>query len=60
MLSGIKDTFNKKHFDRLQYENKQMSLIIEVIKVKTKKLETILDENNIKYINYLLIDVEGA
>jgi hypothetical protein len=37
-----------------------MGSTTEVIKVKTKKLETILDENNIKHINYLSIDVEGA
>ena len=60
MISGIKDNFDKRHFDRLQRENQQMGSTTEVIKVKTKKLETILDENNIKYINYLSIDVEGA
>jgi hypothetical protein len=32
----------------------------ELIKVKTKKLETIFDEYNVKNINYLSIDVEGA
>jgi FkbM family methyltransferase len=60
MISGIKDNFDKRHFDRLQRENQQRGSTTEVIKVKTKKLETILDENNIKHINYLSIDVEGA
>ncbi len=60
MISGIKDNFDKRHFDRLQSENQEMGSTTEVIKVKTKKLETILDENNIKHINYLSIDVEGA
>ena len=32
----------------------------ETIKVNTKRLETILDENAIRNINYLSIDVEGA
>ena len=31
-----------------------------IIKVKTRKLENILDEHKIKHINYLSIDVEGA
>ena len=60
MLSGIKDTFHVKHFHRLQHENRQTNSTTNVIKVKTKRLETILDENNVKHINYLSIDVEGA
>lgn len=60
MISGIKDNFDKRHFERLQHENRQMGSITETIKVKTKKLETILDEHNIKHINYLLINVKGA
>ena len=60
MLSGIKDNFDARHLHRLQLENIQYSSTTEVIKVKTKKLETILHENNISHINYLSIDVEGA
>jgi len=60
MISGIKDNFDMRHFYRLHRENQLMGSTTEVIKVKTKKLETILDENNIKHINYLSIDVEGA
>ena len=36
MISGIKDNFDKRHFDRLQRENQQMGSTTEVIKVKTK------------------------
>jgi len=60
MLSGIKDNFDKRHVNRILRENKQMGSTTEVIKVKTKKLETIFDENNIKHVNYLSIDVEGS
>jgi FkbM family methyltransferase len=60
MLSGIKDTFDTRHWQRLQYENEQMGSTTEIIKVNTKRLETILDEHNISHINYLSIDVEGA
>jgi len=60
MISGIKDNFDIRHFHRLERENREMGSTTEVIKVKTKKLETILDESNIKHINYLSIDVEGA
>ena len=60
MISGIKDNFDIRHLDRLQRENIQYESITEVIKVETKKLETILHENDISHINYLSIDVEGA
>ena len=60
MISGIKDMFDSRHLQRLQRENNQMGSTTEVIKVNTKKLETICDENNITHINYLSIDVEGA
>ena len=60
MISGIKNTFDDRHLERLKYENKTYGGNTEIIKIKTKKLETICDENNVKHINYLSIDVEGA
>tara|TARA_B100000575_G_scaffold294364_2_gene309859 strand:+ start:7804 stop:8463 length:660 start_codon:yes stop_codon:yes gene_type:complete len=60
MLSGLKNNYDPRHLERLVRENKQMSSITELIKVDTKKIETICDEYNIKHINYLSIDVEGA
>ena len=60
MISGIKNNFDPRHMQRLERENQQMGSITEMITVNTKKLETIFDENNIKHVNYLSIDVEGA
>jgi FkbM family methyltransferase len=60
MLSGIKDNFDIRHLYRIQTENIQMGSTTEIIKVNTKKLETIFDENNVSHINYLSIDVEGS
>ena len=60
MISGIKDTFDQRHYKRLEMENELYGGETEIINVKTKKLETILDENNISTINYLSIDVEGG
>ena len=60
MISGIKNTFDNRHFQRLQSENNQHCSTTELINVQTKKLETICDENNISRIHYLSIDVEGA
>lgn len=60
MISGIKDTFDQRHLQRLENENRQMGSTTQVITVNTKKLETICDEHNISHIHYLSIDVEGA
>ena len=60
MISGIKDTFDTRHLERLESENRGYGSTTEIIKVNTKKLETIFDENNVSHVNYLSIDVEGA
>jgi FkbM family methyltransferase len=60
MLSGIKNNYDPRHWYRLERENIQMGSTTEVIKVNTKKIETICDEYSITHINYLSIDVEGA
>jgi Methyltransferase FkbM domain len=44
----------------LNKENNETSATTQIIKVITKKLETIFDENKISHVNYLSIDVEGA
>jgi len=61
MLSGIKKNYSDiqnimidSEMRSLQEEFKTTELI------KTKRLETILDEHNILHINYLSIDVEGS
>jgi FkbM family methyltransferase len=60
MLSGIKNSFDIRHMQRLHYENNQYGSSTEIIKVETRKLETICDSNSISHINYLSIDVEGG
>lgn len=60
MISGLKDTFDSRHLQRLTRENKKMGSNTHIIKVNTKKLETILEENNVSRVHYLSIDVEGA
>ena len=60
MLSGIKNTYDNRHFTRLEHETKLTGSTTETIKVPTKRLETIFDEHNVKHVHYLSIDVEGA
>lgn len=60
MLSGIKKYYDKRHTDRLENENKQYNSTSKIIEINTRSLESIFTEFNIKHINYLSIDVEGA
>ncbi len=60
MISGLKNNYHSMHFKRLEKENKEMGGETKIVVVKTKRIETICDKYNIKHINYLSIDVEGA
>jgi hypothetical protein len=60
MISGLYKDYDNRHNKRLQDEISQYGGNTQLIKVNTKKIETICDEHNIKNINYLSIDVEGA
>jgi FkbM family methyltransferase len=60
MLSGLKNSYDYRHIDRLQEENNMTNSTSRIITVCTKRLETIFDEKNIKHVNYVSIDVEGG
>lgn len=60
MLSGIKSHYDPRHINRINNEYEHHNYSNRVIKTKTKRLDDIFRENNIKRINYLSIDVEGA
>lgn len=60
VLSGLKTHYDPRHINRINTENTKSSFDKRVLKVKTKRLDEIFRENNIKRVNYLSIDVEGA
>jgi FkbM family methyltransferase len=60
MISGLKEQYDPRHKDRLNWELQNIGGESQIIEVNTQKIETICDNNNIKHINYLSIDVEGA
>lgn len=60
MLSGLSKNYDPRHNERLQKELVSHGGKSKKIEVRTKRIETICDENNVKHINYLSIDVEGA
>lgn len=60
MISGLTKHYDPRHTNRLNTEINRYGGSKEELKVKTKRLESIFDENNIKHVHYLTIDVEGA
>ena len=60
MLSGLKSQYDVRHIDRLIRENIQHKVVSNTVLIETKKIESICDTHNIKHINYLSVDVEGA
>lgn len=59
-LSGLKESYDPKHIDRIQKEVLETNDTIEIKNIEVKKLSTLMDENNISCVHYLSIDVEGA
>jgi FkbM family methyltransferase len=60
MLSGLKSEYDNRHIDRINGEIERMGGESRTIQIETKRIETICEENDIKHINYLSIDVEGG
>lgn len=60
MLSGLYSSYDPRHMQRLLNENSATDSTTSIIKVPTRKLETVFDENNISRVHYLTVDVEGG
>jgi len=60
MLSGILEFMDQKHIDRINDECVKYNSTFEDIKVESKNLNAILKSDNIRHIDYLSIDTEGA
>ena len=60
MLSGIKSVQDDRHMRRIISEIEKHGGSLEVINVESKRLDSILSENNIQHVDYLSIDTEGA
>jgi len=60
MLSGLKNEYDPRHMNRLINEIMSHGGSMSSIMVETRRLETIFDQHDVKKINYLSIDVEGA
>jgi FkbM family methyltransferase len=60
MLSGFVDLYDEKHVERVNSEVKKHGGYINKIIIKSKKLQTILDDSCVNKVDYLSIDTEGS
>jgi 6-pyruvoyl-tetrahydropterin synthase len=60
-LSGIVDCYDNKHLNRINKELRNpLNKGNKIVKVKTKKLQQILDKYKVSQIDLCSIDVEGS
>lgn len=60
-LSGMKKKYDPRHVNRIKEDLKaHTESTSEVRKVKTVRLDSLLEKYNITHVDYLSIDVEGA
>ena len=59
MLSGIIDSYDPRHRQRIQKELKEHGGKSTEIEVKMTRMDTLLEKHNVTHIDYLSIDVEG-
>ena len=60
MLSGILDFFEDAHIQRINNDIKNHGGYYEDINIRSQPLKNVCQENNVKSIDYLSIDCEGA
>jgi FkbM family methyltransferase len=59
-LSGITSSFHHKHLKRIQNEVSEYGGVIKETKVPVRRVQSILDQYNIKKIDFCSIDTEGS
>ena len=60
MFSGLVNNIDPRHAQLIQNETRDNGGETEIISVQTKRLDTLLNEQNIRHVNYMSIDVEGG
>lgn len=60
MLSGIEETYNDKHRNRIAHEISSQGGTCTIIESKCYTLKELLEERNITHVDYLSIDTEGS
>jgi FkbM family methyltransferase len=60
MLSGFEASYCPIHRARILREVAERGQTIEKIQVRSRRLQSIIDENNVSRVDYLSIDTEGS
>ena len=60
MISGIKENYPPHHYERMVSETTQNKDTVNFISVPCRKLNTLLEENNMYKVDYMSIDTEGS
>ena len=60
MLSGINSSYSESHLQRIQNEILNHGGEMTTIRIPSKTLNAIIEENNIEHVDYLSIDTEGS
>lgn len=60
MISGIVNFYSNDHKQRVEKEIQETNSKRNIINIQSRKLDSILKENNISHVNYLSIDTEGS
>ncbi len=60
MLSGLVDTYDPRHVNRIEREAANLGATKTVLRVPTRRLDSLFREHGLTRIHYLSIDVEGA
>lgn len=59
-LSGIVETYDPRHIERINRESKQNNIENKISTLKVDTLENVLDKYNVKTVDYMSIDTEGS
>lgn len=60
MLSGIEQTYDDRHLDRIKNEQKSHGGDSVKIKIETTTIQTELDKIGVKVVDFMSVDVEGS
>lgn len=59
-LSGIVETYEPKHIERINKESNEKKIQNIITKIKVDTLENVFEKYNVKTVDYISIDTEGS
>lgn len=59
-LTGIVETYEPRHLERIKRESKKDDLSDTFVRLEVDTLESVFDKHNVKIVDYMSLDVEGS